>query len=132
MKYFVVIVVLFFGIVGFFNVQFEVLVFKLMVKFGVLSLIDFVLFFFNLVGEFQISGCWYGQMEVGLIFNFEDQVDGLRIGDKSGFWLWLVVCFYYQEKCNWYFLEFLLVYCQVLMDIDGEFFIVLLNEFFYN
>ncbi|WP_282784917.1 hypothetical protein [Phaeodactylibacter xiamenensis] len=132
MKHSAAIVVLLLGIAGFLNAQPEASVPKLTVKLGALSLIDPVLPSFNLAGEFQISGRWYGQMEAGLILNLEDQVDGLRTGDKSGFRLRPAVRFYYQEQRNRYFLEFLLVYRQVSMDIDGEFWIAPPNELSYN
>lgn len=132
MKHAAVIALLLLGITGVLSAQPVASAPKLTVKLGALSLADPVLPSFNLAGEFQISGPWYGQMEAGLILNLEDQVNGLTTNDKSGFRLRPAVRFYYQEQRNRYFLEFLLVYRQVSMDIDGEFFITPPNELSYN
>lgn len=94
---------------------------KLTAKFGALSLMDPVLPSLNLMGEFQLRGPWYAQLEGGIILNADDSFEGLRTGRKSGFRLRPAFRYYYQEQRNRYFMELLLVYRQVSMDIDGQF-----------
>jgi hypothetical protein len=97
---------------------------KLTAKIGAFSLIDPVLPSLNIMGEFQIKGRWYGQLEAGVILDFEDRLEGLSTENRSGLRLRPAIRYYYQEQRNRYFMELLLVYRQVSMDIDGQFFII--------
>lgn len=94
---------------------------KFIAKLGALSLFDPVLPSVNLIGEFQLGGPWYGQVEGGLILNLDDQLSGLRTRDKRGFRLRPSVRYYYQEQRNRYFMELLVVYRQAKVEIDGQF-----------
>lgn len=94
---------------------------KLVAKLGALSLLDPVLPSLNVMGEMQLKGPWYGQMEAGVILNLNDQLDGLDTKNRSGFRLRPALRYYYEEQRNRYFMELLLVYRQMAMDIEGQF-----------
>lgn len=94
---------------------------KFIAKLGALSLLDPVLPSLNLIGEFQIRGPWYGQLEAGVMLNVDDWVEGLNTRDKSGFRLRPALRYYYQEQRNRYFMELMFVYRQVEMDLTADF-----------
>ncbi|MEQ8707019.1 MAG: hypothetical protein RIC19_24010 [Phaeodactylibacter sp.] len=96
---------------------------KLIAKLGALSLLDPVLPSLNLMGEVQLGGPWYAQLEGGVILNADDWVEGLKTSNKKGFRLRPALRYYYQEQRNRYFMELMLVYRQVEMDITADFWI---------
>lgn len=96
---------------------------KLIAKLGALSLLDPILPSVNLMGEFQIKGPWYGQLEAGVILNADDALERLNTSDKKGFRFRPALRYYYQERRNRYFMELLTVYRQVTLDIEADFFI---------